>query len=278
MGANAWVVSNRLTGLAAAAFTWSAGANDATRSRLCDGMMNQLYVNGAVVASGINVVVDLGTALACTGAAALNSNCAVQKTDAALRIRGADNLAMTVNVVTAKAASTLNTAAMRNKDHVLQFASVTKRYWEFLWTWTGNVLDFAVGELFLLNAQTTLARKSIYGAVEARDFRVSEVGHYNGSSTTYFEGGPLRSKRLPYSDMTSAELEGLFAIPDATKGGAKPFLWIESYEATATAAAVDEQEVLYGKIGPAFEFSNPDYRLFTPNELVIKSLGRQVGA
>lgn len=278
MGANAWVVTNRLTGLAASAFTFSAGANDTTRARLNDGRMSERYVNGASVASGLTCVIDLGSALACTGIALLNTNCAVQKTDAAVRVRAADDSAISVNVVTPKAASTLNTAAMKNKDHVLQFASATKRYWELTFTWTGNVTNFAIGELVMFNAQTQLSRKAIYGKKEGRDFRVSEVEHYNGGSTSYFEGGPLRTKQLPYSDLTPAQLEELFAILTATNGGATPFLWIESYEATGTAAAVAEQEVIYGKAAPEFNFSEPDYDLLTPNELVIRSLGREVGA
>ena len=43
-----------------------------------------------------------------------------------VRIRGATDAAITLGVVTAKAASTLNTAAPYNRDHILQYTAITK--------------------------------------------------------------------------------------------------------------------------------------------------------
>ena len=74
-------------------------------------------------------------------------------------------------------------------------------------------------------------------------------------------------------------MEELYAVQSSTNGGAAPFLWLPSYEATAAAAAVTEQEVVYGKLStPRFEFSIPDFQLYNPSEFVIRSLGREIGA
>ena len=280
MGANAWAVTNLCSGLASTAFNWSAGLEDSTRSRLCDGMMNARYVNGSV-ATGINLIIDFGSAVNVAGFAVLNSNCAVQKTDATLKIEQSDAVDMSTNLVEAKAATTLCSTAPKHKDHVLQLTTAgqtARRYWRLTWTWTGTVNDFAIGEILAYAASTQLSRKGIYGSSEGRDFRVSEVEHYNGSTTSYFQGGPIRRKRLSYADLSSAELEQLYALEAATNGGAVPFLWIESYEAVATAAVAAQQEVIYGKLGPAFEFSENDYLLYTPGDLEIRSLGREVGS
>ncbi len=281
MTINAYAVTNLCTGLVAGDFNWSAGLEDATRTRLNDAQMNERYVNGSV-ASGINLIIDLGSAKNVAGVAVLNSNCAVQKADATLKIEQSDAADMSTNLVVVKAASTLNSATLKNKDHVLQCTTAgqtARRYWRLTWTWTGTVTNFAIGEIIIYAASTQLARKSAYGGAEGRGFRIAEVEHYNGSTTSYLQGGPIRRLRLPYADLTAAQIEELYAMLAAVGGGVTPFLWIPSYEANATAAAVAEQEVIYGKIGPAdFEFSEPDYLNFTPNDLVIKSLGREVGS
>ena len=58
-----------------------------------------------------------------------------------------------------------------------------------------------------------------------------------------------------------------------------PFLWIESYEAVSTAAAVTEQDCIFGRLRlPEFEWSWVDYNLTQPPELTIASEGRERGA
>lgn len=275
----AYAVTNLCTGLAASAFSWNGGTNDSTRSRLNDGKMSEPYVNGASVATLRAVVIDFGSAVTLTGIAILNSNCAVQKTDARVLVTGADDAAMSVNAVVAKAQTTLNSTAPKNKDHVLQFGAVTKRYWQLFFAWTGNVTNFQIGEIFAFNAQAQLTRRAIYGDGEGRTFKTAEVEYYNGGTRGFRLGGPVRSLRLPFSDHTDAQNEALYTMLAAVNGGASPFLWINSYEAGALAAANAEQEVIYGRItSPEFAFSVPDYQLFNPNDLLIKSLGREIGA
>ncbi len=277
-----YAITNLLTGLAASAFTNSTGNNDSTRARLNDGRMDKRYVVNSSVASGSTIVIDFGTAVAATGFALLNTNCAVQKSDAAVRVRGADGFTagtINTNIVTAKAATTLNSTAPKNKDHVLQFPIVTKRYWELTFTWTGSVANFAIGELWAFQGQTQISRKSIYGGGEKEEMKTASIEFDGGNTKAYFKGGPIRGKRLPFQDLTGAQLAELQVMWRAAKAEANPFLWIESYESSAAAAAVAEQEVIYGRCRLAeFEWSETDYLLYQPPEVVIRSLGREVGA
>ncbi len=277
----AYASTNLLTGLAAAAFTWSAGLNDSTRSRLNDGKMSEPYFNGNA-ASGINVIIDFGAAVSPSGFAVCNSNAAVLKANATLKIESADDAAFTVNAIVDKAATTLNSALFFNKDHVVQFPAHSpgseRRYWRLTWTWTGTVTAFQIGELWAFS-QAQLARRAIYGDGESRTFKTTEVEYYNGSTRAYLLAKGLRSLRLPFTDLTQTELEALYTMQAASNGGASPFLWINSYEATAVAAANAEQEVIYGRIAsPEFTFTIPDFNLFSTSDILIKSLGREIGA
>lgn len=274
----AYAVTNLLSGLAVSAFTWSAGANDATRSRLNDTRMSSRYVNGSPVTS-ITLVINLGSAIQTSGIAILNHNLGTAALAPTVRIRGATDAAITASVVTAKAASTLNTSAPYQKDHVLQYTAITKQYLELLFSFTGTATNFSIGELWAFNSQTALTRKSIYGGGEDEEFFSSQVNFYNGGSRSYFQGGPVRTQRLPFSDLSLSERRELATMWRTTKGGVSPFLWIDSYEATATAAEVAQQAVIYGKLEvPAFSWKETDYQLFDPSELVIRSLAREVGS
>lgn len=278
--AYAYATTNLLSGLAAGAFTWSAGTGGATRSRLNDGWMDARYNNGDS-ASGITLVIDFGSAVSLSGIALLNHNAAVQKSDAAVRVRAATDAAISVSVITPKVATTLNTAVGLNKDHVLQWAtSATKRYWELTFTWTGTVSQFSIGELYAFVAQTQLSRKSIYGSGDRPIIKTAEVEFYSGGSNSYFQGGPIRVKRMMFSDLNPTARAEMLAMWTATKGSATPLLWIESYEAVSTAAAVTEQEVVYGRLKQLEELDLPenDYQLYTPSEFVVESLAREIGS
>ena len=277
----AYASANLCSGLAAGAFVFSAGLNDATRTRLNDTRMSSRYVNGAAVASGLSFTIDLGSAIPTSALALLNTNCAVQKNDATVRIRGGTAAAgglVTAGIVTAKAASTLNPAAPYNKDHVFQYTPITKQFLEVLFTWTGTVTNFAIGEVWAM-VQTTLARKSIYGGGEDEEIASASVGFDNGGTRSTFKGGPLRSQRLPFSDLNLTERREQATMWRATRGDVQPFIWIDSVEATATAAAITEQAVIFGKLQvPKYAWSEPDYALFDPSELLIRSLSREVGS
>lgn len=270
--------NNLLSGLAASAFTWSAGTGGATRSRLNDTRMDARYDNGNT-ASGTTLVVDLGSAQNVMAIAILNHNAAVQKTDAAVRVRSADDAAISVNVATRKAASTLGVVAPWNKDHVLQMAAGSnRRYWELQFTWTGTVTSFSIGELAFL-VPTQLTRKAVYGDGDDWEIKAAQVDFYNGGRRAYFLGGPVRSILMPFEDLSPAEILELQTMWLAVQGPVKPFLFIESYEATATAAAAAEQRCVYGRLEvPTFSFRVPDFQLYKPGDLVVRSLGREIGS
>lgn len=279
MGAHAYVTSNVLTGLAATAFTWSNGATT-NRSYLNDGRMDRQMTIGGSVASGVTVVVDLGSATQLVGVAVLNSNPAVQKTDATLKVEGADDAAITVNAVTAKSASTLYSSLKpRNKDHVLQFAAVTKRYWRLTWTWTGSVTNFRIGELLFFTASTQLTRRTIYGSGEGKKVWSASEQFMTGERRAMFLGGPQRSLSMLFSDLSASQAAELDAMWIAALGNVSPLLWIDSYEAVSTAAAAAEQNCVWGRLDEAeLAFPQDDFNIFNMRGFNLRSLGREAGA
>lgn len=279
MGAHAYVVTNQLTSLAASVFTWSNGATT-NRSYLNDGRMDKRQ-NIGNASSGINVIVDLGSAKQLVGAAILNCNAAVQKTDAAVVVAASSSSTFAADVNTAKSASTLySTTAPRNKDHVLQWnANYTKQYWRLTWTWTGTVTDFSIGELFFFTSSTSLTRRSIYGSGESMEMRVAQTEMQYGETRGLFLAGPIRALNLQWQDLTASERNELQTMWSSSYGGASPLLWIASAEAVSTAAAVAEQECIYGRLEkPAFAWTENDYSLYTPDGFNLRSLGREAGA
>lgn len=279
MGAHAYSLTNLLEGLAAAAFTWSTGATT-DRSFLNDGRMDRRFIVGSSVASGVSLVIDMGSAVALAGFAVLNSNCAVQKSDVALRIRAADDSGISTNVVTAKAASTLySSTAPRNKDHVLQFASVTKRYWELTWTWTGNVTNFAIGELWAYSASVALSRRSIWGSAEGKKMFTGVAQFETGERRGVKLGGPQRVLDLRFSDLSDSERAELDVMWASAEGNVQPLLWIDSRETVATAAASDEQNCVFGRLeDDELVFGNPDHGRYDFPGFRLRSAGREAGA
>ncbi len=274
----AYAVTNLLTGLAAGDFTFSAGANDSTRSRLNDARMDKRYVNGSPTAA-LTLVIDLGSSRQTSGIAILNHNLGTAALAPTVRIRGATDAAITTSVVTAKAASALNTSAPYQKDHVLQYTAITKRYLEVLISFTGTATGLAIGELWAFDAQTVLSRRSIYGGGEEEEIKSAQVDFYNGGARSSFLGGPLRSLTLPFADLTLSQRREMATMWRATRGPVTPFLFIESYEATATAAAEAEQACIYGKmLNGVFTWKENDFLLYTPDDLLIRSLSREAGA
>jgi hypothetical protein len=270
-----YAVTSALTSLAAGSFVWSSGYTTA-RTRLNDGIMDEVAAgSSSAQATGQTLVIDLGTATALVGFALLNHNLATGA--CTVRIRAADDAAITTNVVTAKAASTIVTTAPSNKDTVLQFVSVTKRYWELTFAHTGTKI-VRLGELLAFASITTLTRGSIYGDGDSErpslNKNVSSTGHQRA---TYL-GGPVRTKRLIYKDLSTSELAELRAMWAASTYGVSNLLFIPYIESTATAATDAAQECLWGKMQEEFDFTRADFSLNDPSNFVIVGQGREVGA
>ncbi len=278
MGAYAYAVTNALANRGASDFTFSSSASN--KGYLNDGRMDRRSIYTGSVSSGYNVIIDAGAAVALMGFAVLNHNFALQKSDAKLLIEGADDGAMSTNLVTAKAVTTLQQAAPQNKDHVLQFASVTKRYWRLTWTWTtGSVTNPAIGEIFAYASAVQLARKGIYGGIgEKEDLMLATVDFPYGDSQSLYLAGPIREKLLRFSDLNTSQRDEIRAMWRATNGPVTPLLWIESYEASASAAAAAEQDCIFGRNEqPSHHWSEGDFALYQPDDFSIRSLGREVG-
>lgn len=270
-----YAIANALSGLAASAFTWSS-AYATNRDRLNDGVMD-LAASGSAAAfgSGQTLGIDFGSATALAGFALLNHNLATGA--CTVKVEGADDVGFTVGVVIAKAASTVTTTAPNQKDTVLQFPSATKRYWRLTFVHTGTKI-VTLGELLALATIAALSRATIYGAGETERYVLNRNDSETGNLRSTFLAGPLRSKTLPFKDLSTSERNELLTMFRATKGGNANLLWVEFIESTATAATAEGQECIWGKIAPTLSWTQDDYRLFTPGGLEITGLGREVGA
>lgn len=270
-----YAVTSSLTGLAATAFTWSS-AYTTNRARLNDGILDELASSASSAqASGQTLVINMGSATALVGFALLNHNLASGA--CTVRVRAADDAAITTNVVTAKAASTITTTAPNQKDTVLQFPSVTKQYWEFTFVHTGTKV-VTIGEVLAFASITTLTRTSIYGDGESEravlNKNVSQTGHQRAT----FLAGPIRTKRRIYKELSTAEKAELRAMWAASNYGTSNILWIDYIESTSTAATDAGMECLWGKIQEEFDWTQGDYRLFDPSDFTLVGQGREVGS
>jgi len=273
----AYGITNQASGLAAAAFTIPVGAGslDASRLYFGDGRMDRLYTFTA--SNAVTLQIDLGSAKAVSAWAVLNHNFN-SLGGGTCKIDAADDVAWTTNIVAVKAASTFATTFPKNKDAVFQFASTTKRVWRLTFT---NVTTGAVkiGEVFAIAATTQLSRGMTDGSGERGRFVSGTVELQSGGTQKILFGGPIRRKIFRSQDYTAAQKDELLTLWNATKGDISRFLWIESYEATATAAAAAEQDCIFGRLMlPEFGWSWTDYNLTQPDELVIESEVREWGS
>jgi hypothetical protein len=271
---HAYGVTNLLS--ASAVLTWS-DASAANVARLYDGRLDKQFALATSPSGGVNLIVDFGSAVSLSAIAVLNSSIASASGTPTLKVEGADNSAITVGVVNQKGVSNLNTTAPRHKDHVLQFPAASKRYWRLTWTWTGTH-NLKIGELFM-GTRTALTRAIVFGSQDKYEIIRSNFRSATGESRGHFIGGPIRTRSLPFEDLSETQRNELYTMWAAANGGATPLLWCESYESTVDPAAADYQECIYGRFEEAeFGWSEPDYELFTPTGLSIRSLGREVGA
>lgn len=277
----AYATTNVASALAASAFTPTSGPSDATRSYLNDGRMDKQYAFTA--GTSATIAVDFGSAVALSGWGILNHNLASidLAADCSVTVQSADNSGFSVNLATNKQATQPNLTAPRSKDMVLQFAvSTSRRYWRIQFSWLTSAV-FKIGELFPYGstAVPTLTRGQIDGSGEVERYLTAEAELQTGETRSTFFGGPVREKRLRSQDLATTEADELRTLWRATRGPVTPFLWIESYEAVATAAAVAEQDCIFGRLMlPEFAWSWSDYARQQPPELVIRSLGREVGS
>lgn len=269
-----YATANALTGLIAGSFTWSSGSTS-NRARLNDGILDEVVSGSAAAqASGQTLVFDLGAATALVGIALLNHNLA---TGACTVLVEADTVNTFATAVTVKAATNIATTAPNHKDAVLQFPGVSKRYWRLTFVHTGTKI-LAFGEILALTSIVTLSRSSIYGDGENERANLNKNVSATGNQRATFVSGPVRTKRRMYKDLSTSDKAELRAMWAATTYGTSNLLWLDFIESTSTAATAASQECLWGKIAEEFDWSQPDYQLFDPNQFTIVGLGREVGS
>lgn len=271
----AYATVNRFSGLAASAFTFPTGGGplDASRSYLCDGRMDAQYVFTAYGSTDVIQILFSSPQSLCA-IAILNHNLAAIGPGVITITASDDGTTFTA----VKAATTLNTSAPKQKDSVLQFAAVSKQYWRIT---IGHGLSsgLAIGELYGVGTSTQLSRGQIDGSGESEKMITSVVPMQFGAKKTLFFAGPIRAKKLKVQDFTTAQRDELLTLWRAVKGNVLSFLWIESYEATASAAALSEQDCIFGKLASAeYQWSWTDYLLTQPDELLIEQDGRERGS
>lgn len=268
-----YAVTSALTGLAAGSFVWSSGYTTA-RTRLNDGIMDEVAAgSSSAQASGQTLSIDLGAASALVGFALLNHNLASGACTVTVTA-GTDGITYGTTV---KAASTIVTTAPNEKDTVLQFPSASFRYWRLTFAHSGTK-TVRFGEILAFTAITTLTRGSIYGDGDSeRPFLNKNISGTGHQRATYL-GGPVRTKRLLYKDLSTSELAELRAMWAASTYGVSNLLFIPYIESTSTAASSAGQECLWGKLQEEFDFTRPDFSLYDPSNFVIVGQGREVGS
>lgn len=282
--AHAYCVTNLIRAtptILASSFFVGAGTGSGTFSWIGDGRLDSQYKRTGET-SGCYFFIDLGAPTAVDTFALLNTNIGSLSVPVRLELYGNDDL-VTPNTVTAKALTTFSQTKPRHRDHVLSFPSVTRRYWKGVFVWSGGgSLDLRFGELFLGRATTLTRVTALGGRGQSSSVLSRHFETVAGERRSLFEAGPFRERRLKWSDVSDAERTELLAMWDAAKGGGNPLLWIESRNAVQTAAADVDQECIYGRLREdLLEWDEIDYgpggSRWEPSNLVIRSLGREVG-
>jgi hypothetical protein len=230
-------------------------------------------------ADTLDIDIDMGAAVALQGVAILNHNFAKDGGCNCTIIASA--AADYSGAVTPKAATPLTIVAMKDKDHVLQFPSVSRRYWRIRFSTGSGSFTPYIGEVFLFGAPVTLPRSSIYGSGESPQMFGAAMDFGNGNTSAYFLGGPVRQKDYQFADLSLSDLTAYQSLWLSQHGGfGSPFLWIEDIESASSAATAAAQECIFGRfLVPSYGYVQDDFGIFQPGSpFTIRSLGREVGA
>lgn len=276
--AHGYAVGSALTGLSASSFTFTNWSTVSNREFLNDGAMDRACFTSVAVSSTRYILIDLGTAKSLVGIALLNHNLATWAAPA-VTVEAADNSGMSVNLVTAKASTSLASllVAPVDKETVLQFPAVSRRYWRLTLSGSGTEA-IRIGEILALTSVTTLLRLAAYGRQSSEFYAVNRVESSSGNVRSTYLAGPVRSLRLPFIDLQGAtQRDQLMAMWRATYGGASNLLWIETIESINTAATSAGVECVFGKLQPSLAWRETDYTIFDVDALELRGLGRDVG-
>ncbi|MBL8909876.1 MAG: hypothetical protein JNM17_04140 [Archangium sp.] len=264
---------NALTGLAAGSFTWSSGQT-AGRDKLNDGVQDELALGSASAqASGQTLSVDLGSAVSLVGIALLGHNLSVGSCTVQVL---ADSVNTFATAVTAKATTTIPTTAPNDRDAVLQFPAVSRRYWRLVFGHSGTK-TVSFGEILFLTTITTLTRSRAYGHGESERYVTNQNESSTGSVRATLLSGPIRTKRFSFRDMRgTAERDELMAMFRASRGGVTPLLWIDTIESVSTAATAAGQECLWSQMSESHGWTENDFSLYDVDGFELRGMSREV--
>lgn len=269
-----YAITNALAGLAASAFTWSSGyATD--RDRLNDGLQDELAASGAAAgASPQRLVIDMGSATSLSAFALLGHNLATG--GCSVTVEAADLLDWITGYVVAKSPSAVPTSAPNDRDLVLQFPAVSRRYWRISFYFTGTKL-VTLGELLAFASVTSLTRSRIYGHGETERYITNRNESPTGSVRATLLSGPVRTKRFSFKDLQgTSQRNELMSMWRATRGGVLPLLWIDTVDSTADGASEAAQECLWGRLSESHGWAEPDFLLFDVDGFELQGQAREV--
>lgn len=273
---HAYTLGNKFSGLAATAFTWSTGATT-DRLFLADGRIDKTCTSG-LAASPITLAVDMNGSVGgntLVGLALLSHGLYDLSDPVTVTIHTDDNSGFTTPTL-AKAASTIPVTEPAHRDAVLLFPSTGERYVRLTFAGTGTI-EVVLGELHGIYATLPLARRKSWGHGESEEYVTNNVRLSTGVDRRSFLAGPIRSKSLPFSDLTLTERNELLDMWRLTRGGTSDLLWIDEANSTASAATAAEQDCILGKLQQSMNWTEPDFGLYSPASLELRSLARKAG-
>lgn len=271
-----YAITNALSGLAATAFTWSSGYTT-NRARLNDGLQDELAPgSSSAQASGQTLVIDMGAATPLSAWALLNHNLATGACE--VSIVAADDPTFVVNFWLALGDTVINATAPYDKDAVLQFEAISRRYWKLTFIHTGTK-TITIGELMAIGSPATLSRQTVYGAGESERYVQNRVESTTGNLRSTFLSGPIRTKSLPFKDLRgTAERDELMTMWRLTRGGVSNLLYIDNVATAYPSGDAASQQCLWGKLQESLGWTEDDYLVFGVDGLVLVGQGREVGS
>lgn len=272
----AWSATNHLDGLAVSNITWSSGYTT-NRDRLYDGRQDApAFGSASPVASGQSLTINFGSARAVPGIALLNHN--LFTGSCTVEVRAADDAGFSVNLVVAKAATTINTQFPYERDTLLQFPPVTRQYWRIIFTHSGTK-QIQIGELVVLPYLLTLTRNSVYGGHE-NDLQSKQIRNESevGSVRVARIAPPLRTVNFNFVDLQGeSQLNELVAMWNATEGGAKGNTLLAEYvDSSSSAGSAASQRCVWGRLQPSWGWGDTDFNVFGPKPFELKQAARGV--
>lgn len=268
-----YAITNALAGLAASAFTWGTGYATG-RDRLNDGEQD-MQASGSLGASTSpqTLVIDFGTAVSLVGIALLEHNLGTGGCTVKVEADTANTFA---TAVTAKDTTTINTTVPYNRDTILQFPAVSKRFWKLTFTHS-STKTLRIGEILAFTSITSWSRQTAYGTGEEARYVQNRVASDTGKMHATLLSGPILTRSFPFKDLQgTSQRNELTTMWHATYAGVLNLLYIDLIESTDTASSAAAQVCIWGKLQESLGWTEDDYNLFGVGGLTLVGQGRAV--